>query len=263
MKKFLEFILISSLIICTIVVGNCQPSEEAAVDITFEILTESDSSDYYVGDHFWYNINLKNTGSLPINTTFKVEVQNPNGTIIGAVNYFPLTLELNETKSLYPNYTMLGREVVNVYFFEIPNTYTITVSSDVPLGYYRYYSEGVYTFTTGTSSHVFDVMPNYARVQNERWSEFLEKNEDYMEQVESYIEKSEIKSQKITLLTYCTVIIAITSVFVAYGTFHFSWCQLSDLKKECNRRMYRVFSLVFIILIIFIVIVLWLIASMP
>ncbi|MFW9784700.1 MAG: hypothetical protein ACFFFB_20640 [Candidatus Heimdallarchaeota archaeon] len=256
MRRFLEFILISSLIIGTIAFGNCQLSEEATVDITFEVLTGSGLSDYYVGDYFWYDISLNNTGLLPINTEFRVEVQNPNGTIIGVVSYYQLTLELNETGSLYPNYTRLGKEEVNVYFFETSGTYTIKVSSDVNLNYYKFDREGFYTFTTDSSGYVFDVMPSSERVQNERWSEFLNKNQDY-------IEKLEIKSQKTTLLTYCTVIIAMISVFIAYGIFHFSWCQLSDIRKECNRRLYRFYSFLFIIIVVLIAIALWLIASMP
>jgi hypothetical protein len=246
MRKIALLLTLSSLISLLFIAGVSAFQEEASVDVTFEVITGSGRSDYYVGDYFWYNISLVNSGSTFINATFKVTVLNTTGGILidGSKDYF-LTLKPNETTSLYPNYTRLGREEHSVYYFETSGTYSIVLSSETPLKYYKFYSSGAYTFSTNACQFSFDVMPSYQRVQNDRWNDFLNKNEEYMKQVD-------IQTQKAMTLTYYTIILAVFSIFVAMGSIFVSWWQLSKEEQKQNRLVFRgflIFCVVFLLLI--------------
>lgn len=166
-----------SLLMLTISIvtrGSC--NEETCVDVKFEILTGSGIQDYYSGDHFWYNITLTNSGATIINATLTVTVRNTTGGIFGEVKSYKKYLEPNETTILYPNYTRLGKDEVFVYFIDTAGTYTITLTCDIPMSFYRYYTIGRYTVEHDKCHMCIDAMPSYQKLQNERWNQYLQES---------------------------------------------------------------------------------------
>jgi hypothetical protein len=118
---------------------------------------------------------------------------------------------------------------------DLAGTYSITLTSDVPMTFYRYYETGRYTVEHDECHINIDVMPSYLKPQNEQWNEFLQKNEEYMNQVQQYIQESKIASQKTRVLTYFSILIALLSIFMAVVNIIFSWLKLSPEIQRENR----------------------------
>lgn len=237
------FILILLIDISVIKIGIC--NEETSVDVKFDILTGLGIESYYSGDHFWYNITLTNSGTTTINASFTVTVRNTTGGIMGDVKSYEEYLEPNETTILYPNYTRLGREEVNVYFMDVAGTYSITLTSDVPMNFYRYYEMDRYTVEQDKCRINIDVMPSYMKPQNELWNEFLQKNEEY-------IEESKIASQKTRILTYFTILIALLSSLLSIGNIQFSWLKIPQEIQEKYRLLYWALMILIVIFMVLI-----------
>jgi hypothetical protein len=216
------------------------------------MLTGLGIESYYSGDHFWYNITLTNSGTTTINASFTVTVRNTTGGIIGYVGSYKRHLEPNDTAVLYPTYTRLGREEVHVYFMDIAGTHSLTLTSDIPMNFYRYYETGRYTVEHDACHINIDVMPSYMKPQNELWDEFLQKNEEYMNQVQQYIEASKVASQKTRILTYFTIIIALLSSLLAIGNIQFSWLKIPPEIQEKNRLLYWVLMVLIAIFLVLI-----------
>lgn len=226
-KWVIRLIPLFSLLMLTMsIVPAGSYNEETCVDVKFDILTGLGIQDYYSGDHFWYNITLTNSGTTTINATFTVTVRNSTGGVFGEVASYKRYLESNDTTILYPNYTRLGKEEVYVYFMDTAGTYSIELTSDISMSFYRYYETGRYTVEHNKCRMSIDVMPSYQRLQNERWFE-------YMDRVEQYIQESRIGSQKTRILTYFSIIIAFLSIFLSLGNVYFSWWKLpKKMRKE-------------------------------
>jgi hypothetical protein len=232
---------------------------ESSVDVAFQIITGSGRSDYYAGDYFWYNISLLNSGSTLINGTFNVKVLNNTGEIIEPSKDFTVTLQPNASYFLYPNYTRLDKEERSIFYFKTSGTYTIVLSSELLLRYYRFYSNGAYTQSSNYCEFPIDVMPSYQRVQNDNWNDFLSKNEDYMQKVQQNIDQSEIQAQKTLELTYLSLFIAVSSIFLAFGSFFVAWTDLSQEKQKKNRWWYRLFTGFVIFILVLLGIMFWLV----
>jgi hypothetical protein len=263
MKRSSKLALFTALLflLCTMFVSECFATDESSLDVNFDVLTGSGRSDYYAGDYFWYNVTVKNSGSYDINGTFKIQVLNSTGGVIYGIKEFQIGLKQNDTYSFYPNYTRNGKEEHSIYYFETPGTYTIVLSSNLILQYYRRYAPDLYTYSPNECRYSFDVMPSYQKVQNDMWNEFLAKNSDYMNQVENSIQQSQIESQKTTYLTYYTIMLAIFSVFLAIGSFNVSWWQLNKEKQKKYQWffvLYIGFSILFLVLLGY---VFWIITS--
>ncbi len=234
--------LLISVVIISVFCKNSMAVTETSVDVEFEILTGSGSRDYYAGDHFWYNITLTNSGNTAINTTFTVKVYNTTGDLVWlSEKDYPRSMRPNETTFLFPNITRSGREdEVNVYFFETFGTYSLELSSDISyLTYYRYYASGRYTFEYGKCRLTLDVMPSYQRSQNERWNQFLARNEEYMDQVALYIQESRIEGERVRTLAFISLIVSICNMCFAW------W----NLPREQRKRNYWFFMVVLIVLL--------------
>ncbi len=254
-------LLISSfLLLLSFVIFDVSAFEgESSVDVNFQILTRSGRTDYYVGDFFWYNITLLNSGSNLINGTFNVRVLNTTGVIVPPARSYDVTIQPNETYSLYPNKTRLERSEFDIYAFKTAGTYTIAVSSDLSLNYYTVFPDGGYAYFGNRFEYPIDVMPSYQREQNDQWSEFLSKNEEYMQKVQENIDKSETLSVKAINLTYLSVCIAVASIFLGWGSFYVAWCDLSKEKQKTQRWWYRVFAIGFLIVSVVLGYMFWLI----
>jgi len=193
-------------------IGLCE--EATCVDVKFEILSGLGTQDYFTGDHFWYNITTTNSGTTTINATFTVTVHNTTGGAFGEVESYERYLEPNDTTALYPNYTRLGKDEVFIYFMDTVGTYTIEVTSDIPLSFYRYSITGRYTVEHGRCHMSIDAMPSYQRLQNERWNQYLQENEDYMNRVQIYIAQSRVETDKTKVLAKMSVVVAGISIMV-------------------------------------------------
>ena len=220
-------------------------NEETSVDVKFEILTGLGIQDYYSGDHFWYNITLTNSGTTTINATFTVTVRNTTGGVFGTVKSYKRYLEPNDTTILYPNYTRLEKEEVYIYFMDTAGTYTIELTSDIPMSFYRYYETGRYTVEHNKSHIGIDAMPSYQRLQNERWNQYLQENENYINTIQKYIEQSRRETQK-------TQFLALTSIAIAALLFEFEVISLSKTKLKQHRKIYLSLSVIFLMVLILI-----------
>ena len=193
-------------------IGSC--NEETCVDVKFEILTGLGIQDYYSGDHFWYNITMTNSGTTTINATFTVTVRNTTGGIFGGVKSYKRYLEPNDTTILYPNYTRLGKDEVFIYFMDTAGAYTIELTCDIPMSFYRYYTTGRYTVEHDKCHINIDAMPSFQRLQNERWNEYLQESENYMDTVQKYIEQSRRETSKTQALAFASVLLAMVAVAI-------------------------------------------------
>ena len=217
MKYEIFMLFFLTLLACTFPKVLC--IVETCVDVKFEIFTGSGIQDYYSGDHFWYNIIMTNSGTTTINTTFTVTARNATGGVFGEVVSFKRYLEPNDTTILYPNYTRLGKDEVFVYFMDTAGTYTMELSCDVPMSFYRYYTSGGYTVEHNRCHISIDVMPSYQRLQNERWNQYLQENENYMNKVQVYIDQSRAETDKTKTLVKISVAVAAISVLTSIMSF--------------------------------------------
>ena len=214
-------------------------TERNEIDIDFKIQTGSGDVDYYVGDYFYYNITLLNTGSTNINATFKVEVFNSTGGLMPNSKDFSIYLQPSQTTYLFQNRSSVRTEGERlIYQLETPGTYSISISSETPITYFYYYDDGSYRFDTGAFHYAFDVQPSYQKTQNERWNEFLEKNEKYMNEVEQYIEASKISSDRTKQLSTVSILLALLGTLVSIGNIHFSYAKLAPETQQQYRRHY-------------------------
>lgn len=192
--------------------GMCD--NETAVNVSFQILTGSGSSDYYSGDYFWYNVTLQNSGTTVINATFTVTVLNTTGGVMGETPFIR-NLEPNETTYLYPNYTRLGKDEVYIYFMDTVGTYTIELTSSLPMYYYRWYGEtGRYTVQTNLCTLNLDAMPSYQKAQNDLWNQYVQQSESYMNQVQTYIAQSRAETSRTYLVAEISLLFAFVAIMV-------------------------------------------------
>jgi hypothetical protein len=187
---------------------------ETSVNVKFEILTGSGTQDYFTGDHFWYNITLTDSGTTDINATFTVTVRNTTGGIFGQVETYKEYLKPNDTTTLYPNYTRLGKEEVYVYFMDTVGTYAVELTCDKPTSFYRYYETGRYTVEYNLCHLGIDAMPSYQKLQDDRWNQYLQENENYMNNVQDYIAQSRAEASKTKMLAQISIGVAVIAIML-------------------------------------------------
>jgi hypothetical protein len=203
-------LLCSFLAISIVPLVSCD--EEISVNVKFQILTGSGTQDYFTGDYFWYNITMTYSGTIALNATFTVTVRNTTGGILGEVVSYKEYLRPNDTVTLYPNCTRLGREEVFIYFMDTVGTYTVELTCDTPMTFYRYYDIGRYTVEYNVSHLDIDAMPSYQKLQNDRWNQYLQDSESFMDQTQAYIAQSKVEAGNTKLLAKTAVGIAIVSI---------------------------------------------------
>lgn len=227
-------VLCSFLVISIVPLVSCDG--ETSVNVKFQILTGSGTQDYFTGDYFWYNITVTNSGTVDINATFTVTVRNTTGGMLGQVETFKEYLKPNATATLYPNYTRLGREEVFIYFMDTVGTYTVELTCDTPMTFYRYYETGRYTVEHNVSHLDIDAMPSYQKLQNNRWNQYLQDSENYMNTVKQYVAQSKIQATKTENLALVSIFIAMLTLFTSY----------SSLTKAARERL-GVYRYVFVV----------------
>jgi len=180
----------------------------------FEILTGSGTQDYFTGDFFWYNITLTDSGTTDINATFRVTVRNTTGGTFGQVVAYEEYLKPNDTATLFPNYTRLGKEEYYIYFMDTVGTYTVELTCDKPMFFYRYYEAGSYTVEQNVSHLDIDAMPSYQKLQNDRWNQYIQDSENFMEAVKGYSAQAQVEASNTKLLAKVSVGVAVIAIML-------------------------------------------------
>lgn len=238
-------IVILSLLISTmsvVTIGLCE--EETGINVRFEILNGLGTQDYFTGDHFWYNITITNSGTTTINATYTVTVYNTTGGTMGEAKNYKEYLIPNDTATLYPNYTRLGKDEVVVYFMDTVGTYSVELTCNIPMSFYRYYVTGRYTVEHNRCHIGIDVMPSYQRLQNDRWNQYLQENEAYMNKVQAYIDQSKVETSNTKILAKMSVIVAAISVLM----------NVIALPKT-NRKEFKAFIMYFMLVLVVIMVI--------
>ena len=221
-KPFMFSLLMLAMSIVPI--GSC--NREPSVDVKFEIYTGLGIQHYYFcGDHFWYEITITNSGTTTMNATFTVTVRNTTGGVFGEVASYKRYLEPKDTTILYPNYTRFGSEEYFIYFMDTVGTYTIELTCDVPLYFFRYYVTGRYTVEHIRCHMSIDVMPSYQR---------------------QYIEQSRQETNKIQALAFASLMIAAVAVAI-------NIISLPKTRRERFRTFLFYMCLVMIAILVFVI----------
>jgi len=237
-------VLCSSLLFATSIVPLVLCDEETSVNVKFEIINGLGTQDYFSGDRFWYNITLTNSGTTDINATFTVTIRNTTGGIFGQVETYKECLKPNDTTTLYPNYTRLGKDEVYIYFMDTVGTYTVELTCDKSMSFYRYYETGGYTVEHNVCHLGIDAMPSYQKLQNDRWNQYLQENENYMNNAQAYITQSKAEASN-------TKMLAKTSVGVAVIAIMLNALALPKTRLEKHKRVILCSQLIlFVVLII-------------
>jgi hypothetical protein len=239
-------VLCSFLMFAVSVIPWASCDGETSVNVKFEILTGAGTQDYFTGDYFWYNITLTNSGTSDINATFTVTVLNTTGGVFGQVETYEEYLKPNDTTTLYPNYTRLGKEEYYVYFMDTVGTYTVDLTCNEPMTFYRYYETGAYTVEYNLCHLDIDAMPSYQKVQNDLWNQYLQQSEAYMNQIQAYNEQSKAETSKIEDFAVMSVVVACISIFMNVIAI-----------PETNRREFRAIILYFLIIVLAIMVILY------
>lgn len=228
--KLVQF-LISFSFLATMILSVGFAAEGNEIDIDFDIITGSGIDDYYVGDYFYYNITLTNSGDTVINATLLIQVFNSTGGLMPEEKECSIFLAPNQTTFVIQNRTSIRVEnEFTIYPMDTPGTYSIVVSSETPITYFYYYEDGAFRYRSNYIRYSFDVMESYLKDQNERWNEFLEKNENYMEAVEEYIQVSRKESAESNNISYISMFIAVSSA--ALSTVALLWDMDEDKKRQ-------------------------------
>ena len=207
----LAFLLLILAISITPIV-SCD--QETYVNVRFNVLTGSDTQDYFTGDYFWYNITMTYGGTITLNTTFTVTVRNTTGGIFGAVVSYKEYLSPNDTVTLYPNYTRLEKNEVYIYPMDTVGTYTIELTCDTSMSFYRYYETGRYIVDYNRCHMTIDAMPSYQKAQDDRWNQYLQENQNIMTKIQDYIAQSRVESDRTRYIAVWSVFVAVVSIFV-------------------------------------------------
>ncbi len=239
-------VLCSFLLFVTSIVPLVSCDEETSVNVKFEILTGSGTQDCFTGDYFWYNITLTDSGTTDINATFTVTVRNTTGGIFGQVETYKEYLKPNDTTTLYPNYTRLGKEEVYIYFMDTVGTYAVELTCDKLMSFYRYYETGGYTVEHNLCHLDIDAMPSYQKLQNDRWNQYLQENENYMNSIQAYIAQSKVEVGNTKNLAKISVAVAVLSIVL-------NMIALPKTRREEHRGLilYSFFAMLLILTIVF------------
>jgi hypothetical protein len=93
-------------------------------------------------------------------------------------------------------------------------TYAVELTCDKPMSFYRYYETGGYTVEHNVCHLNIEVMPSYQKLQNDRWNQYLQENENYMNNVQAYIAQSKVEADNTKTLAKMSAAIAIISIML-------------------------------------------------
>ena len=97
---------------------------------------------------------------------------------------------------------------------DIAGTYTIELSSDIPITFYRYYVSGRYSVEHNICHINIDVMPSYQKVQNEKWDQYFQESDRYMETVQTYVYQSRLDAERSQYMVLASILVATLAVIV-------------------------------------------------
>lgn len=174
-KKRLKSLFRIIPFIVVLLMCNFSTYAEQRIDVDIQIKSYEVQDAFVVGDFFYYWINLTNTGSEVINTTFDISLFSPSRVLIEIPRFYQENIEpsnsvIIEAKGGKANETAL-------FPFDFQGDYMITLSSNIPIDLYRQIeirkSEMItrrYIRQNTILTYYFDVMP--------RWQYTLWKNSE-------------------------------------------------------------------------------------
>lgn len=140
------------------------------LQIDIDIKPTEGSKDYFVGDYFYYEIDLTNLGEETINSNFHVRILSPNGeNVEGSDRAFSdKTIEKNSSILLKPESSVGPGVKVSVYSFDMSGPYRLEISSSDNVQFYRfYYFENGrcknFVRYSQNYTYIVDVMPSWQK----------------------------------------------------------------------------------------------------
>lgn len=177
------FLLVTVLVAVSIISSPvCGEPYESDFKIRPVILTGQGLETNYVGDYFWYDVQLENNSTVTINATFTVRVYNTTHGLVPPIRDYTTSLKPGGIADVYPNYTREGREEYSIFFFNSPGTYELDVSSNAPVAFYEYFADGKYIVQHSLFRFYFDALPASEKVLDDRMQAWIQKNEQWIEQ---------------------------------------------------------------------------------
>jgi len=189
---------------------------EKSLNIRFKICP-GQGPECYVGDHFWYDIELQNNGTSIVTGTFTVKVYDANRSVIGERKY-QKSIGPKTTTRLFPNYTRDDREEVEVFLFDIAGTYKIEVFSSIPVAFYQYFPNGRYIVQHTICKFYFDAMPSYEEKWRKRMETWMQSNEQWIEENRRMlIEDKQIAAYMYSLTVVMLLVSIVNSILVVWA----------------------------------------------
>jgi uncharacterized membrane protein YwzB len=228
-------------VVATVPLVSCD--QENSVNVKFQILTGSGSQNYFTGDYFWYNITLTNSGTTDINATFTVTVRNTTGGIFGQIEPYQEYLGPNDTAMLYPSFVTQGEKRYYIYFMDTVGTYTIELTCDTPMTFYRYYDFGRYTVEYNVCHMDIDAMPSYQKQQNDNLNQYIQQSEGYMNSAQAYATQAEAEASSTRNLAKISIVVAVIAVIL-------NMMALPKIRREEFKTSIQITTVVLLIILV-------------
>lgn len=212
-----QVLFVALLFLCSLTPFSYAQREQS-VKINFYILNGQGLNTNYVGDHFYYQVHLENNDTDTITGVFTVNVLNTTRAIIHSREY-KVSLEIGQSTDLYPNFTMNGREVQNIFFFDISGTYELEVVSSIPIAFYTYFPDGEYIFQHNVAVFFFDALPSSQKSLNDMIEAWVHENEASLKQSQEYTKQEMVTAQSLYRLTVLSFFVTVVNaVLVIWST---------------------------------------------
>lgn len=230
---------------------TCEYNKCAAV--YFTVVNGENKPDNFVGDYFTYKITLINLGGNSVeNDTFKVNISNPLQYSIGNRLFYPDKLKISDNQYLlHPTYRNRSNEY-DIFPFDIAGAYTITLSSDTSMEYFRFYDNCRYTRSPNSLNYYFDVMPRWEKEWKDETEnlqrDIIESNKQIKDSVGEMVTISKNMDKSGNYMFILTMIVGIFTLIQVY----LQYCQ--KIIKNKRIKVIEPYLLVLLILIFIIVI---------
>jgi len=173
------------------------------VNININLTSFEGGNILFVGDVFYYNITIKNTGLSDIQKTFLVDVFDPLNRSLSHRVYKLELIKSNETQYLFPNQS---KSIHDIYPLDVIGVYRIEVKSDGVI-YHKIYENCAFLEYVTTYKQSFDVMPKWEYAINKQ-------NEKLQEQNLEMNKESTSLNQQIKQLTIAMLILAFIPIII-------------------------------------------------
>jgi hypothetical protein len=203
---------------------------EKKVDVEVNILTYEIKDYFVVGDSFYYNITLTNSGDEIINNTFEVSIYDSSKNQLNNPTKYDINLNLNESTDLLAKG---GKENETAIFpFETSGNYRLDISATTPLDFYRWieikedsYLIRRYIRQNKDFVYIFDVMPRWQYNLYKSSEEANQKIIQTNDKILTLTDDMNKATQSVKTATWFMLAIAIFTAFIAYKSYKSSFRQ--------------------------------------